>query len=390
MIIDNPKKIKTAEIIVGIPSYNEAKTIGFVVEQASLGLEKYFPEKKSVIINVDNNSTDKTKEAFFSAKGNIPRIYISTLKDIKGKGRNFYNLFLMVQKLNTKTGLVVDADLKSIQPEWIKKMANPIFDGYDFITPYYARCRADATITNQIVYPLIYGLLGWDVRQPIGGDFAFSREMVDIWLKQDWSETTYQFGIDIFMTLTAFFDKAKTGQVNLDTKVHRLSSPNLGSMFFQVAGTLFEILKKNLSQIKEINQIEKVVILGDKELPFFANNKPDEQLFREIFLANFDSCLKSNEKILSQSVMEKLNEVCQQEQGDIDLNLWTKIVYECLTRYVKGDDKQSIIELLGFLYFGRVATFFRQTVDLTPKEVEQEVIKQAQYFFEHRDYFLRN
>ena len=68
MITDNPKKIKQAEIIVGIPSYNEAETIGFVSEQASQGLEKYFPNKQSVIINLDNNSPDGTKQAFFEAE----------------------------------------------------------------------------------------------------------------------------------------------------------------------------------------------------------------------------------------------------------------------------------------------------------------------------------
>ena len=95
MIVNNPQKIKQAEIIVGIPSYNEAETIGFVVEQASKGLEKYFPGKKSVIINVDNNSPDGTKQAFFGAEASAPRIYISTAEGIKGKGYNFHNLFLL-------------------------------------------------------------------------------------------------------------------------------------------------------------------------------------------------------------------------------------------------------------------------------------------------------
>lgn len=37
--------IDSADIVVGIPSYNEADNIAFVVEQCRLGLLKYFPFK---------------------------------------------------------------------------------------------------------------------------------------------------------------------------------------------------------------------------------------------------------------------------------------------------------------------------------------------------------
>ena len=52
------------DAVVGIPSYNEAKTIGYVTRMAGEGLAQYFPDAKSVIVNCDNNSPDGTKEAF--------------------------------------------------------------------------------------------------------------------------------------------------------------------------------------------------------------------------------------------------------------------------------------------------------------------------------------
>jgi len=60
----NPHKIEKADIVVGIPSYNEADNISFVVKKADKGLARNFNNRKSVIINVDNNSSDGTKEAF--------------------------------------------------------------------------------------------------------------------------------------------------------------------------------------------------------------------------------------------------------------------------------------------------------------------------------------
>jgi glycosyltransferase involved in cell wall biosynthesis len=388
MRIINPQKIQKADLVVGIPSYNEAENIGFVVEQVCLGLKKYFPEKISVVINVDNNSTDGTQEAFLKAQGEIPKIYISTEKNKKGKGYNLHNLFLMLKKLQAKVGLVLDADLKSIQPIWIKKMATPIFNGYHYTAPYYFRFKNDATITNHLAYPLMYGLLGWDIRQPIGGDFAFSDQMVDIWLKQKWSKTTYKFGVDIFMSLNAFFAEMKTCQVNLGTKIHRLSNPRLGPMFVQVAETLFEVILKHRAKIKAKPEIKKELIFSGEKIPALPNNQIDSQLFKKAFLAHFNFNPDLLKSIVSQSTAQKLAKIYQTKQGTIDLDLWTKIVYDFLYAYEKQKDS-SLFEILRCFYFGRVASFFEQTNHLNLIETEKEIVKQAQYFFAKRDYFLK-
>ena len=60
----NPEKIKKAEMVVCIPSYKEADSISYPVIQADKGLDKYFQDNNSVIINCDNNSPDDTKQVF--------------------------------------------------------------------------------------------------------------------------------------------------------------------------------------------------------------------------------------------------------------------------------------------------------------------------------------
>lgn len=389
MNIDNPQKIKKADIIIGIPSYNEAKTIGFVIEQSALGLKKYFPDKSSVIINLDHESPDGTKQAFFDAKSDIPRIYISTGRDIKGKGRNFYNLFSISQKLKAKTIIVFDADLRSIRPNWVRKMAEPIFDGFDFITPYYMRCKTDATITNHLVYPLIYGLLCWDVRQPIGGDFAFSDKMVNYWLNQEWPETAYKFGIDIFMSLGAFLSDMKVAQVNLGTKVHNLSNPKLGSMFFQVSETFFKIIADNLDKIKNINEINNIPILNGKKLPILANANPDEELFRSIFWENLDEHWELIKNVIKEPIKKRFIKDIENKDIVINLKIWNKIVYDFLDAYCKQNyDRSELIQALGCLYFGRIVSFYKDNGKCTPEGIEKEVVKRAKYFFKKRNYFL--
>jgi glucosylglycerate synthase len=384
----NPDKIKNADLVVGIPSYCEKETIGFVAEQASFGLKKYFPDKKSVIVNVDNGSTDDTEKAFLEACLEVPKIYISTDKGVKGKGYNFYNLFWTIKELNAQAGIVLDADLRSVRSNWIEKMGKPIFKGYDFIAPYYMRSKTDATITNHLIYPLTYGLLGWNLRQPIGGDFAFSDKMVDLWLKDKWDPAVYEYGIDVFMSLTAFFQNAKVAQVNLGSKIHNLSNPKLGPMFLQVTETFFKIILANLDKVKKTKKIQRPILFGGKELPILANSNPLKEIFFKTFLDNLDFHWQVIEKSVSKPVLSDLTKIYKSRTEIISLELWLKIVYDFLFAYKQSNYSADIIKALGCLYFGRVASFFNNNGKFTPEEIEAEVTENANLFFENRNYFL--
>lgn len=94
-ILLNPDKVRKADIVIGIPSYNEADAISYPTKIASEGLKQYFSQKSSVIVNVDNASTDNTKDAFLNTKTDTPKIYVSTAQGVKGKGRNFRNFLAL-------------------------------------------------------------------------------------------------------------------------------------------------------------------------------------------------------------------------------------------------------------------------------------------------------
>ena len=163
------------DLVVGVPSYNEVDSIGHVVRQCDGGLQEYFSDFKGLIVNADNNSKDGTEDAFRSTETKSQKLYISTPNGILGKGNNFLNLFQVALQTRAKGIVVVDADLESITPEWIQDLASPVLhQGVDYVTPVYARNEYDGAITNHLCYPLIYGLFGREVRQPIGGDFGLS------------------------------------------------------------------------------------------------------------------------------------------------------------------------------------------------------------------------
>jgi len=56
------EQIGKTNILVGIPSYNNERTIGQVMRAVQYGLAKYFPKHRALIMNSDGGSTDRTRE----------------------------------------------------------------------------------------------------------------------------------------------------------------------------------------------------------------------------------------------------------------------------------------------------------------------------------------
>lgn len=382
------------EFIVGVPSYMEADTISFVTRQVDKGLTEYFGHLKSLIINVDNSSEDDTKGAFLSTKTKTPKQYISTPKGVKGKGNNFLNLFKIARKHKQalKGGVVVDADLRSITPEWIKYLGEPVLKGYDFALPLYSRHQFDGTITNHICYPLFYGLLGEDLRQPIGGEFGFSSALINHWLKQEWDSSAKQYGVDVFMTLHAIFGKYKICEVGLGAKIHKASSPKLGPMFTQVITTLFNILLSNESswiKYPETKPIRKDRF-GLEELGQPQELKIDMRELKEKLRDEYFPRENLLKRILSDYAYSSLIMMFEHDNYNIDILMWTQLVYQLLFSYRNGSPKtrKDIVEALKPLYFARSVTFDYETWKYSPKYVEEAILAQVKAFASQKPYYL--
>ncbi len=381
---------KETDIIVGIPSLNEADNIAFVAHQLALGLKRYFPTLSSTIINVDNDSKDGTKEAFLGAEtGDIPKRYISTEEAIVGKGNNMRNLFIEVVQRKAKAVVVVDADLKSVTPEWVKTLATPILEGYDYVTPMYSRNEYDGTITNHITYPLIYALFKANIRQPIGGDFSFSPRMARYWLGMAWEKDTRQYGIDIFMTTSALLNGFKICQVVLGAKVHKPSAPKLGPMFTQVITTLFSNISRFRNVWMDKNSNKDCPILGD-----FTYKEPQELSvdYKGIRKASFEGFLE-NERMISSILSPAHYNITKKMylagRWNIGSELWAKKLYDFIFAYEMAENKHAVVEALKPLYFARVASFYRQTMDMTHQEAEEKIVRQARQFHKNRGYLVK-
>lgn len=391
----NPDNVKSAEIVVGIPSFNEAAAIPYPTEQASLGLKKYFGDKKSVIINCDNNSSDGTRETFLKTPTGVPKIYISTLPDVRGKGNNLRNFFNKACELQAKACLVVDADLKSITPRWIKNLAEPLFRDFGFVAPLYVRHKYDGTITNNIAFPLIRALYGRRVRQPIGGDFGFSGQMAHIFANSEsWDEAISQFGIDIWMTTMAISHNVPICQSFMGRpKIHKLKDPgsDLGPMFRQVVGTFFSLMKPLESFWKSTKWSKPTAIfgfgLGETEAPPPVDIN-SERLYQS-FLKGFDKYEDLWGKVLTADTFSKLIEVRElsKELSEFPTLLWARVLYDYAIAYHQNyKEKESLLDSLLPLYHGKIYCFVKHTEGMSTQQAEEYIEDQCLIFEETKPY----
>jgi glycosyltransferase involved in cell wall biosynthesis len=388
------RSIEGIEFIVGIPSFREADGISFVTKQVDEGLTRYFSALKTVIVNVDNHSDDDTRSAFLGTETQTPKHYITTPLGVRGKGNNFLNLFKFGSRFKNslKGAVVVDADLKSITPEWIKFLGEPILKGYDYALPRYSRHQFDGSITNHICYPLLYGLLGEDIRQPIGGEFGFSSGLVNHWLKQKWTQTTRQYGIDIFMTLNAVLGGFRICEVGLGAKVHKASAPKLGPMFTQVVTTLFDFI---LSRKEAWLQVP---VVSPKPMKQFGLTKldPPQELkinirgLKEQLRIEYERREKLLRRYLNDYAIMSLENMFEQDYYSIDILMWTQVVYQLLFTYDMGAPKvkADIVEALKPLYFARSVTFDYMTWRYDVKYAEETILGQAKAFASQKPYVL--
>jgi hypothetical protein len=395
------------ELIVGIPSYNNASTIGFVIKAAQAGLANFFPDRKALIVNSDGGSEDGTPEAVEQAKTDAQALMsvsypldpvhrlTTPYHGLPGKGSAFRTLFQIAQVARARALVVVDADLRCITPEWFNSLLKPILSlDFDYVAPYYKRHKYDGTITNSIVYPLTRALYGRRVRQPIGGEFGISGRLASHFLKDEvWSTDVARYGIDIWMTTTAIADNFKVCQSHLGTKVHEPEDQglDLSAVLVQVVGSVFSLM--------ETHDLAWRNVLGSLPVPLrgspFAVDPDPASVNLPWALGSFQQGVRDllpvYKQVFTPQQLKGL-ESCAADSADeftLDEELWVGLIYDlALAYHWRVLDREHLLKSLAPLYLGWVASFARQTKNETAEQVEDRIERLCLVYEQLKPYLI--
>jgi glucosylglycerate synthase len=432
-IRDEIARLGHADIMVGIPSFKNAATIGYVARAAQAGLVQYFPDLRPVLVNSDAGSPDGTGRVVIETEppdyieqilltrptNKLSRVSLTypEIDGVGGKGAALRTIFEIAAALEVQALVVVDSDLRSILPEWIELLAGPILKGgYDFVAPLYARYKYDGTITNTVTYPLTRALYGNRIRQPIGGDFGVSGDLVKHYLSlDDWTADISKFGIDIWMTTSALTGGFAVCQARLGAKVHDPKDPgaDLGPMFRQVVGTILRLAAAhpdNWVGIRgshdvpaygferiidppplEVNTLRLLTEFHSGSLTLadtWARMFAPENLRTVLVLANEAGTLAdaarsrlglSGDGTAGSATTAEMAEALAAYHFPDDL--WARLIYDLVIRARESEPPiEQLVAALVPIYFGRVGSFVIENRQQTTDQAEDRVERQAREF----------
>src|SRR5207302_711690 len=193
------------DVAVVLLTHNNAATVKTVAAAAAAGLAQHFPGVSATLINADAGSSDGTPELLEAAGLPIVVAHYEPpageraavpFHGVPGRGEGLRAAFAVARDLQARACVVLEADVVSVAPDWIRDLAGPILgDKADFVGPAYARHRWEGTITRLLLAPLVRALYGRRLQQPFGGQQALSARLIDHLLvhpKWNWS------GRDVF------------------------------------------------------------------------------------------------------------------------------------------------------------------------------------------------
>ncbi|MCD0453246.1 hypothetical protein LO762_29295 [Actinocorallia sp. API 0066] len=191
----------TLRVLVGLPSLNEADTIATVTRDIDLALSTLPFPVSALLVNADNSSTDGTSDVFLTTATRHPKRVLTTAH-ASGKGTNWRALFQLLHDDGFDIGVMVDTDLAGVPASWISALISATSDS-DFVFPLRPPTWNGGDLTYQLAYPLLAGVFGADLREPLCGDIAITRRGAKLVLEQNWTPSALRFGVDALVASVA-------------------------------------------------------------------------------------------------------------------------------------------------------------------------------------------
>ena len=362
------------DILVGLPTHNNAKTVDSIVHTIRTGILRGFPRERAVIINADGGSHDGTPELITGVSIDDVRrassVYaLRTLHAISTKyagtphsGVALRTILAAAELLRAKACVVISPESENITPEWVSNLVRPIYyDGFDLVSPTYRRHKFDGLLMTNLLYPMVRALYGVRIREAYMPEFGFSGRLGSQFLGQNrWNDGIGEDGIELRFTLSAVTGGFRVCQSFLGKKnpVERRAA-DLVPTLRQSVGVLFSALDADFQAWSGVSGSQEVPTAGnDQELvldPLRVNRKR----LREMFVRGVSELESVFQSILSPSTLAELKRIAGlEEQFRYPAELWVKTVYEFAAAYQKSViNRDHIIQALAPLFRGRVYTF---------------------------------
>jgi len=379
------------DILVGLPTHNNAKTVGSVVHAIQSGILSGFPRDRAVIINADGGSRDGTPDLVTGVSIDDMRpaskLYaLRTLHSITTKygsspasGVAFRTILAAAELLRARACVVLSPESTNIEPAWLSRLLRPVYrDGFDLVTPMYRRHKFEGLLITNLLYPMTRALYGKRIYEAYAPEFGFSGRLGTQFLGQDvWTNGTDGAGVELRFTLAAITGKFGICQSFLGEKIHvERSSADLVPALRQTVGTLFASLERDFPVWSAVTGCEPVPTDGDDQEVLLEPLRVNRKRLREMFASGVAELESVFQSILSPPTLAELQRISRlgEDECRYSAELWVRTIYEFAASYQKSViSRDHIIQALAPLFRGRAFTFLTEHRNASAGQVERSI-----------------
>lgn len=390
------REIGSADLVIGIPTYRNGRTLGRVLDAATKGLAQDFPNARAVIMVADGGSSDNTLQiaSDWPTPSTVKKI-VSPYEGLLGRGSALRAVFEAAAALGSRACILLSPDARDITPRWVSALAAPILaDQCDLVLPNYDRPPLESALSDHVVYPVMRMLYGVDLRQTIGCDLAISTPLAGQYALRDvWETDIARYGFDVWLAIISLVEGRRIGQANLGTKVEGLRDfvVPMDPRFLHTVGTLFRM----------INIYRRAWVEGLSSTPLaeFGLPEPGKAAASRAGLALdevWEAVGKGRHKyrstwraVLASEQLERLREALKAGPSPncITAELWARTVIDFAVVYNKGEgDPDKVICALLPIFYARLVSYLLETQDRSPADYEAGIRAQAALFEAQRPY----
>ena len=377
------------DLLVGIPSHNNAKTIGQTVTTIEESFQQNFVRDRVVIVNVDGGSRDGTSDLVLntpSPKSSNSR-GLSSLRTVHRittryanqplRGTAFRTILAAADLLRAKACAIISPEISNFSAAWVKSLLQPAYqENFDFVAPLYSRHKNDGLLARNLVYPMGRAVFGRRIRELNSGELGFSGKLAGHCLNFDvWREDTVRTSPEAWMAITAISSGFRCCQSFLGPKVHSLTSSgtDIVTTVRQAVGTLFWCLESQQTFWMERNGSESVPTFGPEHALTTEPVRVNRKRMFDLFLsgaAGLSDVLKS---ILTPETHAELQRIATEDDREFHYKdeLWVRTLCEFAASYHHAAiDRDHLIQALVPLYRGRIYSFLQEHHDSSPEDIE--------------------
>jgi glycosyltransferase involved in cell wall biosynthesis len=396
-------RLAPVDLVVGLLTYNNAETLGGVLDAVTAGLARYLGGVRAALVAADAGSSDGTRERVAGTA--LPAIVVQheaaagervavPFHGVPGRGAALRSTFDIAQRLGARALVLLEADAVSATPEWIEHLATPVLDGKaDFVAPAYARHRWEGTITRLLLSPLVRALYGRRLQQPFGGQQALSARLIEhLLIHPKWSWTGGDVH-DLWITGTAIADGFSVWEAWLGRHLvrSRTRATDLPAMLAQTLGAAFTVMERHGDLWQEVRGSEPIAALGEAAPLGVEPMTVDVDGMREAFRLGVRDLTSIWELVLAP---DTLSEVLALDSGGalrFPDDLWARVVYDfALGHHYSVVHRDHLLRSLTPLYLGRTAAFVTATrpLGVAASQVQLDLVgaafeRQKPYLVEH-------